>query len=57
MLTSFFFSIQFLANQYARLKSTGVIDVENPVVKAYQEGKIQELSDNNDEKDDDNDDD
>jgi hypothetical protein len=30
---------------FERLKKTGIIDVENPVVKAMQEGKLQEIND------------
>lgn len=28
-----------------RLRATGVVNVENPVTRAYQEGRIQEMSD------------
>ena len=32
-----------------RLRATGVVNVENPVTKAYQEGRIQEIPDDEDD--------
>jgi len=34
-----------------RLKQTGVVSVQNPVEKAMQEGRIQELPDDDEEDD------
>ena len=34
-----------IANDGHRLRATGVVDVENPVTKAYQEGRFEELPD------------
>jgi hypothetical protein len=31
-----------------RLKKTGVVDIQNPVAKAYQEGRFEELDDDAD---------
>ncbi|KIW04185.1 uncharacterized protein PV09_04496 [Verruconis gallopava] len=36
---------------FERLKKTGVVDVENPVAKAMQEGRFEELPDDYDEED------
>jgi len=34
---------------FERLKATGVVDVRNPVEEALREGRIQEVSDDEDE--------
>jgi hypothetical protein len=33
------------ANEWDRLKATGVMNVENPVEAAYRSGRIEELAD------------
>jgi hypothetical protein len=33
------------ANHVCRLKKTGIVNIQNPVEKAFQEGRFEELSD------------
>lgn len=39
------FSGDFTNVRY-RLRKTGIVDIENPVAKAFQEGRFEELPDN-----------
>lgn len=40
-------------HKFYRLKQTGVMNVQNPVEKAFQEGRFEELPDDYEEDDDD----